>query len=264
MYRDDFTHLDEHDRAVGAIAIAEGLIADCTNAVARMSGPDKPERWRAARLLHEAYPEIWRQLDGARRVLANRGANTIGYDELRRQVGGSTVPVLPVHDDPHTDAPTIDPAALDDARRAIDELRLAVPGADWQGIEQRTQGLVRETIFVARGQRIAVAGVLVAFFLAVAAWTSASVPDEQQDPQEDMRRELVGAVEERRARIAELGALIGQSCDRIRVHELMQLWVMDGQWQLARAFADYYEMHCGEDVVVRGWANAPRPPSARD
>lgn len=260
MYRDDSTHLDEHDRAVGSIAIAEGLIADCTSALARMKGPDKPERWRAARLLHEAYPEIWRQLDGARRVLANRGANTLGYEELRREV----VPVLPVHDDRDEDAPRVDPAALDDVRRAIDELRNAVPGADWKGIEKRTQGLVRETIFVARGQRMAVAGVLVAFLLAVVTWTSASVPDKQPDPQEGMRRELAGAVEERRARIGELEALIGQNCDRIRVHELMRLWVLDGRWQLARAYADYYEMKCGEDVVVRGWAEAPRPPSARD
>ena len=36
-----------------------------------------------------------------------------------------------------------DPAALDDARRAIGELKLAVPGADWKAIAKRTSALYR-------------------------------------------------------------------------------------------------------------------------
>jgi hypothetical protein len=254
MYRDASTHLDEHDRAVGAIQIADGLIAECVRAAARMRTAERPERWRAAHLVHDEYPEIWRQLDLARRVLAQRGANTIGYDELR----GEVRTVLPVRDD--DDAPVIDTVALDDARRALDELRLAVPGADWRGIDKRTQKLVGTTL-IRRGQRIAaLSGIAIAFLLAVAAWTTASIPDRKADPREAMRKELAGVVEERHARIAQLEVSIGNSCeDRFRVHELMKLLVMDGRWQDARRFADDYEERCGEDVIVRKWANAPIP-----
>jgi hypothetical protein len=254
MYRDGATHHDEHDRAVGAIEIADGLIADCTRAATRLDRSDRPERWRAAHGLHEDYLEIWRQLDGARRILAGRGTNTIGYDELRRQV----VPVLTIRD--HDDA--IDLTPLDDARRALEELRLAIPGTDWKAIEARTKGLVGTTL-VQRGQRLALAGVLGCFSLAVVAWASATIPEPRTDSRAEMRRELAGVVDERRARIDELQATIGDRCDRPPVHELMRLLVMDGRWREARAFASSYELRCGEDAVVRKWADAPIPPSRR-
>jgi hypothetical protein len=243
MYRDGATHLDEHDRAVGAIQIADGLITACGNAVKKLQGPETPERWRAAHALHDDYPEIWGQLDTARHVLAGRGANTIAYDELR----GRVVPVLAIRDD---DKP-LDLAPLDDARRAIAELRLAVPGADWKGIEARTRGLVG-TPLVRRGQRAA-----------LAAWANATIPAPRIDPRVEMRRELAVVVDERRDRIDELHDLIGDSCDRFPVHELMKLLVMEGRWREARTYADRYEARCGEDIIVRKWADAPVPRSAR-
>src|SRR3954470_1938214 len=79
------TALDERDRAVGAILIGESLIAACDRArVVGVAGT--AEGWRAIQDAHDAFPEIWRQFDRARRVLAQRGVNVGGYDELRPHV----------------------------------------------------------------------------------------------------------------------------------------------------------------------------------
>src|SRR5688500_19957671 len=102
MYRDDSTLLDEHDRAVGAIQIADGLILDCLKASKQLASAE--HRWRAVREIHDDYAEVWRQLDGARRLLASRGANTMGFDELRAQV----VPVLALKEDGVETAPLED------------------------------------------------------------------------------------------------------------------------------------------------------------
>ena len=84
MYRDTASALDEHDRAVGAILIGEALIDAVEDAAVRSRAIDAPhQRWRAFAEANDTYPEIWRHLDRARRVLANRGANTAAYDELR-------------------------------------------------------------------------------------------------------------------------------------------------------------------------------------
>src|SRR4051794_19026208 len=85
MYRDATMNLDERDGAVGAILIGEALIASCERA--RLIGQtDRPEAWRAIRDAHDDFPEIWRSLDRARHVLAQRGINVTGYDELRPHV----------------------------------------------------------------------------------------------------------------------------------------------------------------------------------
>src|SRR6187549_3744715 len=128
MYRDSVNAIDEHDRAVGAILIGESLIAQCERAVDTFRNPHAHDRWRAAREIHDDYPEIWRQLDRARSVLASRGANTAAYEEIRPNVKPSlAVPSA-------TQDTEIDIEALDDARRAVAELKLAVPGADWKAI----------------------------------------------------------------------------------------------------------------------------------
>ncbi|HMG24348.1 MAG TPA: hypothetical protein VK607_23595, partial [Kofleriaceae bacterium] len=112
------------------------MIASCERA--RVIGQTVgPEAWRAIRDAHDDFPEIWRSLDRARHVLAHRGVNVTGYDELRPHV--RTRLASP---GPDAEVVLVDPVALDDARRATDELKLAVPGADWAGIEQRTTGLV--------------------------------------------------------------------------------------------------------------------------
>src|SRR5262245_32067369 len=124
MYRDTATALDEHDRAVGAILIGEALVAQCERNVGRARDQrlsHTHDRWTAMREIHDDYPEIWRQLDRARAVLAARGANTAGYEELRPHVR----PTLALPSEKHETA--LDPEALDDARRAIAELKLAVP-----------------------------------------------------------------------------------------------------------------------------------------
>jgi hypothetical protein len=170
MYRDAATLLDERDRAVGAILISEALIASCERAQV-IGETARPETWRAIRDAQEDFPEIWRYLDRARRVLAQRGINVTGYDELRPHV---RTRLATSHDD-DADAVRVDPAALDDARRATDELKLAVPGADWIAIEQRTSGLVRAPLLRRKRNRLIVGALVVPFLFAVLAWISALI-----------------------------------------------------------------------------------------
>src|SRR6185436_4590136 len=157
MYRDANAALDERDRAVGAILIGEALIASCERAQV-IGDAHGPSSWRAIRDAHDDFPEIWHSLDRARHVLAQRGANVTGYDELRPHV---RTRLATGGDD--ADAVRVDPAALDDARRSTDELKLAVPGADWAEIEQRTTGLVAAPLRC--GRHGVVYGAMVAAFV---------------------------------------------------------------------------------------------------
>jgi len=151
MYRDTADAADEHDRAVGAILIGEALIADCERAAAsKPISPDNPMvestvHWRAIADAHDAYPEAWRHFDRARKVLANRGANTAAYDELRPHARRAVTKAGDTN---------IDQQALDDARRAVAELKLAVPGADWAAIAARTDGLVHASASASRSPRL--------------------------------------------------------------------------------------------------------------
>ncbi len=255
MYRDGATSLDEHDRAVGAILISEELLASCERAARQVQDPDAQECWRAAADIHDYYPEIWRHLDRAKRVLANRGINTAGYDELRPHVKTS----VPTHREDGSHA--IDATAFDDARRALEELRLAVPGADWDAIEQRTKGLVGGQLLRRRGQqrrqRLVVAGVFAVLGIAVATWGFAIKPVHKPSHGETLHKELREIVEHRRERIAELRTTLGNSCDPAQAHELVKLLAMDGDD--AAGFGDRYINGCGDDDFIERWAHAPRP-----
>lgn len=256
MYRDVASRPAEHDRAVTAILIAEALIAECATAVAQLR-TERPERWGAARSLFDTYPEIWTQLDTARRLLARRGVNTIGYDELRQLVN----PVLAVS---HADGShTIDGRALDDARRAVDELRLAIPGTDWRAVDARTRELPGTSVLRGGQWIAAAAAVLVLLALALVAWTSAIASQRKPGRAAILRDELSQVVTERRERIAAIESTVGDRCDPPLAHELMKLLVMDGRWQDARGYADRYQVRCGEDAIVQKWSKAPKPRSAR-
>jgi len=245
MYRDDSTLLDEHDRAVGAIQIADGLILDCLNVSKQLASAE--HRWRAVREIHDDYAEIWRQLDAARQLLASRGANTIGYDELRERI----VPVLTLKED------GVDTAPVEDARRALAELRLAMPGADWKAIEARTRGLVGTT-FLRRGQHFAFIGVAVVFLCAVATWAASARSEKRPDPRIEarvaMKKELAVVVEDRKERIDQLELLIGGRCDRPRVTEYVKLLVMDGRFGDAYGYGEDFTQRCGDDPDVRKWS----------
>jgi hypothetical protein len=258
MYRDAKSALDERDRAVGAILIGEALIASCERAQvlgeAHASGA-----WRAIRDAHDEFPEIWRSLDRARHVLARRGVNVLGYDELRPHVRTR----LATARDDDADAVQLDPAALDDARRAADELKLAVPGADWVAIEQRTSGLVRAPLLRRRRNRLIAAGLVAVFAAGVLSWLSAIVPDKRLDRAAELRRELAQITMERQLKIIDLQHTLGERCDPLQAHELAKQLVMDGRSDDAKQFAAGYTTRCGEDTVVAHWANAPRPPAPR-
>lgn len=253
MYRDLSASIDEHDRAVGAILIAETLVAQCEQGVARIRDPHAPERWRAMRDLHDDFPEIWRQLDRARDELRARGANTAGYEELRPHVR----PSLAVAHEEQGSA--LDPDALDDVRRAIGELKLAVPGADWKAIARRTTALV-DLPRLHRRHRLAVSGVVGALALSVVTWMLAIAPAKKPDKVAAMRREIAEIAMQRKFKIEALAAAAGGRCDAPLAHEYVKLLVMDGRGPDAEAFADGYTSRCGEDSVVENWANAPRPP----
>ena len=253
MYRDSVNALDEHDRAVGAILIGESLITQCELAVERVRDPHAQERWRALREIHDDYPEIWRQLDRARSVLAARGCNTMGYEEMRPHVRRA----LAVPSDKHETE--IDPEALHDARRAIAELKLAVPGADWKAINRRTTALV-DMPSLHRRHRLAVTGILSVLTLAIVTWFVAITPTKKPDKAEAMRHEIAAIANQRKVRIDILSSALGGRCDAPLAHEYVKLLVMDGRGQDAERFADRYTGHCGEDTVVENWANAPRPP----
>jgi hypothetical protein len=254
MYRDTATALDEHDRAVGAILIGEALVEDCERAATKVKRPQTAndhERWRAVHEVHDAYPEVWRHLDRARRVLAKRGANTVGYDELRPHVQRAATDV---------EAQRIDDLALDDAKRAIAELKLAVPGADWRAIAARTDGLVHAPLRRKRDRaRLAVIAVVAAFVFAMVAWALEIVPHRKPSRAETMRHELSNVVQARKARIEFLTAELGNRCLTPTARELVQQLAQDGRTQDARAIGESYLANCGDDRSIDNWAHAPTP-----
>jgi hypothetical protein len=257
MYRDAPAALDERDRAVGAILIGEALLASCERArvTGRSAGPDD---WRAIRDAHDDFPEIWRSLDRARAVLARRGVNVTGYDELRpharTRLASSSGP-----DGTDAEVVLVDPAALDDARRATDELKLAVPGADWAAIEQRTSGLVHAPLVQRHRNRLILGGAIALFVVVVGSWLGSLAPRQKPGRYDAVRREIAAIAQQRKIKIIALQASLVGRCDPPAAHELARQLVMDGRGLDARQFASLYAERCGEDPVVARWASAPLP-----
>ena len=256
MYRDSATALDEHDRAVGAILIGEALVEECERAAVKVKRPETSndqERWRAVDSVNDAYPEVWRHLDRARRVLATRGANTVGYDELRPHVQRAAT-------DGDSQQQRIDECALDSAKRAIAELKLAVPGADWDAIAARTDGLVHAPLGRKKDRaRYAVGAVIAAFVLAVFAWFLSIVPEHKPSHAAQMRRELGTVVQHRKERIAFLEAELGDRCLAPAARELVRRLAEDGRTEDARQLGESFLVHCGYDRSIDNWAHAPHP-----
>jgi hypothetical protein len=255
MYRDATTTLDECDRAVGAILIGEALIDSCERA-RRLGQAARPDAWRAIRDAHDDFPEIWRSLDRARAELARRGINVTGYDELRPHVRSRLATASDDHD---ASAVQVDPAALDDARRATDALKLAVPGADWAAIDRRTTGLVAAPLVRRQRNRLILAGFAIAFGFVAATWLSALAPRTRIDRRDAMRQELAQIADQRRIEIVALQRALDDRCDAPTARALARQLVMDGRGLDARQFAADYTERCGADDVVAHWANAPLP-----
>jgi len=255
MYRDSTAILDERDRAVGAILIGEALVDECERAATIVRQPvaiSHHERWRTITGVHDTYPEIWRHLDRARSLLAQRGANTAAYDEKRPLARRAPT---------NAEGTNIDSSALDDARRAIEDLKLAVPGADWKAIDRRTAGLVAAPIGRARGQRTIGIAIIASFGIAIAGWLVSLIPEHKKDPHAVMRRELSMISLERKTKIQMHTVELGNRCDVGIARELTKLLAMDGRTSDARAFGTDYIERCGDDEIVDNWAHAPRPPS---
>jgi hypothetical protein len=252
MYRDSANALDERDRAVGAILVGEALVDDMKRAHELIHTSDSlshRDRWRTITDVHDTYPHVWQHLDRARDVLARRGANTLRYDELRPKAKRA----------PTNAEGSIDITALDDARRAIENLKLAVPGADWKAIHTRTEGLVHEKLSRPRGQRAILIAALSMFLFGVIAWAIAIIPTHKVSRREAMRRELSQIQEERKFKIDYTRVQLGRRCDVERARDLTKLLAMDGRTDEARAFGADYMVRCGDDEVVDNWTHAPRP-----
>jgi hypothetical protein len=188
-------------------------------------------------------------------VLARRGVNVTGYDELRPHARTHLAAPVPGG----ADVVLVDPAALDDARRATDALKLAVPGADWAGIEQRTSGLVHAPLVHHRRNRLILGGVVAVFAIVVGSWIASLAPREKPDRAGALRREIAGIAQQRKLKIIALQASLVDRCDPPAAHELAKQLVMDGRGLDARQFASLYAERCGEDPVVAHWASAPLP-----
>lgn len=255
MYRDSANALDEHDRAVGAILISEALIDHCERAggVILDKATERNERWRTLIGVQDTYPEIWRHLDRARSVLASRGANTATYDDIRPRARRAPTNAEGTH---------VDRGAIDQARRAVEELKLAAPGADWLAIEKRTNGLVELPLSRAKNQRSLLIAIATLFVAVVAAWGIGMIPERKVPRREAMRRELVEVSFQRKVRIEQVRVELGLACDVERGRELTKLLVMDGRGPEARAFGLGYLARCGDDSVVDNWSNAPDPKRA--
>jgi hypothetical protein len=255
MYRDVAHELDEHDSAVGSILIGEALVAGCENAERRLRDPKLADPWTATGDA-QFFAEIWRHLDRAKRLLAQRGINTAGYDKVRPLAKGSVIAQGP------DGRPRIDLAAIDDARRAIEELKLVVPGADWIAIEKRTAGLAKQPIAGKHKNRVFLGTIGAMLLLAVAAYGGAIQPGKKvaaAAPGFTMHEELVDIAIHRKERIAELSAITSTACYPVAAHELIESLAMDGRNVEAKQFGEGYLSRCGGDPIIEKWANAPRP-----
>jgi hypothetical protein len=253
MYRDSANALDERDRAVGGILISETLVDEIKRAATVIQSSDSAlshqERWRSITGVHDTYPEIWRHLDRARDILAGRGANTLAYDEMRPHARRA----------PTNGEGNIDPAAVDDARRAIEDLKLAIPGADWKGIAKRTDGLVEGRLARGRHQRTILMAAITMFVLGLVAWGVSIMPHHKISRREAMRRDLTEISQQRKIRIDFARVELGMRCDALRARELTKLLAMDGRMTDALSFGTDYITRCGDDAVVDNWAHAPNP-----
>ena len=252
MYRDAASILDEHDRAVSAILIGETLVAQCETAASKVADPHAADRWRAVRDLHDDYPEIWKQLDRAAKLLEARGANTQAYAEMRPHVRATAIVPGP------KDAHTIDGEALDDARRALGELKLAVPGADWKAIARRTAALVIQPQ-IHTPYRLVGTAIASVFVLGVLSWFLAITPHAKIDARAQMRQELTDIASQRVDRIDRLALVVPFVCEATLSREYIRLLVLDGRSDQAKAFGADYAGRCGDDKSIENWAKAPRP-----
>ena len=254
MYRDVAHELDEHDSAVGLILIGEALVANCESAARRLRDPKTTDRWLVVGDA-QSFAEVWRYLDRARRVLAQRGVNTAGYDAIRPDAKHTVIGAR------RDGQPLIDTVALDDARRAIEELKLVVPGADWIAIEKRTAGLVKVPLGGKQKRRAFIGTMVAAMTLVGVAYVGAVTPGHKAEAAAKftLKDDLADRALHRKQRIDQLHVVLGERCAPATAHEYAEALVMDGRTDDMKAFGADYMSRCGNDDVIAKWAKAPKP-----
>ncbi len=270
MYRDASEHVDEHDQAAAAVLMAEALLHTCDQAVAVIASPvaPQPERWRAVMQLHDTFPDVWRALDRARRMIAARGGNAIAFDET--SPGAKRAALVDrlhgIDRSVEVDATHLDRTAMTDAHRGLQQLKLALPSADWSAIEARTRGLASAQLQQHRRPRLIVGAVAAAVAATIVGVTLLPAPAHAKKIPHAvaLKAQLSEIKEQRHAEIEALRPQVVASCDPPKARMYTQLLVMDGHGPDAGDFAADYADRCGEDPVVQHWADAPLPPSLRD
>ena len=114
----------------------------------------------------------------------------------------------------------------------------------------------------ARGQLLPLVGVVLVGLATLGSAAANLIPIDRISPEQVRQDEQRAIVVAWRSEIAELRSA-GDHCRPATAHQLVRLLVMNGDWTDAHAFADDYEVRCGEDPVVRHWGDAPRPPRGR-
>jgi hypothetical protein len=99
----------------------------------------------------------------------------------------------------------------------------------------------------------ALAGILFVTLLTIGGAAANMMPHHLKTARELQREEQTDMIEARRARIATLLAE-GDRCRAPIARELARALVYDGR--SAVPYADDYERRCGDDPIVRRWANA--------
>src|SRR5687768_12001423 len=103
--------------------------------------------------MNQIYPEIWRYLDEARTALAARGIEVIDYDEIRKterpgQLGTDSIEVTdqinplgliagPIWE--QTKTVVFNAQGYENARAAVQSLKLSLPDVDWVGLDRAEQ-----------------------------------------------------------------------------------------------------------------------------
>ena len=100
---------------------------------------------------------------------------------------------------------------------------------------------------------LSLTGILLVVMMTLGSAAANMLPHHIPTKQELQRAEQNQLIAERKLRIATLLAE-GDQCRTVIARELTRAMVFDGRY--AVPYADDYERRCGEDPIVRRWANA--------
>ena len=199
----------------------------------------------------QIYPEIWRHLDDARRVLVTRGLDVGRVDELRRselvQLGVTDVEITHELDMSGlilgrirytaTKAASFNTGGVARAVEAARALMAALPEVDWVALtraedrEIAAAGSMQARKWLGLVKVVAVAAALLLVVIVLARVTDGTdlPPPATRDHVADEPSAELLQFRMRATRIADLRATYAMTCDRAQLPELVALLRADGQ-----------------------------------